>query len=344
MFDLEVLVPMSSKNPSRVEDFKKYGLINVRNRRVLVNVLISGGNLEGAERGWPAGVEVVVIHDESPNFVANVYKFYAGLKPTSPNARWLMRVDDDSCTDVDGLVANLDAVYDWESPFHLGDLTPFKNPLKNKEKAPFQKYKHLLGSLEYICGEMYCEIECGIMSAAAVSKVFGNSRSRDLVEQRSKLEGGYCDCVVGLASAIAKVFPINCPFVTHRPLIEQFSLFGGIKNHIHMVSRVEKAENFRVGRCSYESFLLLTKAIEANPSENEISLIGKKIKFQEGDKIKNLQLKPFYFAEVEEDKSHLNWFEDEGDIVILKGIKVAYRFPLKYARFLDKNGVRTPIL
>lgn len=343
MFDLEVLVPMSSKNPSRAKDFKRYGLINVQNRRVLVNVLVSGENLDDAELDWPKGVEVVVIHDKSPDYVSNTYKFYAGLNPTSPNARWLMRVDDDSCTDVDGLVKNLDAVYDWEFPFHLGSLAPFNNAKKHKERVPFEKYKSLLGCLQDVCGELYNEVECGIMSAAAVSKVFSNPRARDLVEKRSKIDGGYSDCVVALASAIAKVFPTSCPFVTHLPLIERFSLFGGIKNHIHMVSRVDKSENFRDGRCSYEGFILLTKAIEASPSNNELALIGKKIQFQEDNKINNLKLKSDYFAEVEKDQGSFYWYEEKDEVVVLKGINVAYRFPLKDTIFLDNDGVTVPI-
>lgn len=342
MYDLEVLVPMSSKHPSRVEDFKKYGLVNHKARKVLVNVLVSGSPLDRAHEGWPEGFHIEVVHNPSPRYVPNVYKFYTQIDPDKPRARWFMRVDDDSCTDVDGLVANLDAFYDWETPFHLGNLILFKNPIGSDEGAAFNQYKSLLGHLKHIVSELSTEVECGIMSAAALSKVLNNPDSRRLIEKRSEIDGGYFDCVVALASAMVKVFPLDCPFVSRQPLIEQFSLLGGLKNHIHLIARVSKGENLGQ-RCSYEGFILLTKVIENRPSETELSLIGKKaIIDSEGSQIV-VELKSGYKGKIDSKKS-CSWCEIDNNLLIMDGNKVLYRMSMRSANFMASKGARVPFL
>jgi hypothetical protein len=181
------------------------------------------------------------------------------------------------------------------------------------------------------------------MSAAAFSKVFNNEPSRRLVEKRSELDGGYFDCVVAIASAMAKVFPIDCPFITRYPAIENFSLFGGIKNHIHLVKRTSKGENLG-GNCSYEGFILLTKAIDANPNETERELIGRKIVIQNSNSKTTLELNAGYMAKLEGQISTMNWYESNEELVILSGSKVFHRLPMKNAVLVSQDGRRTSIL
>lgn len=333
MFDMEVLAPVCGRFRQRIDDFKRYGLVNLGGRSVLLNLVVSNERIEGLESGWPEGVEAKVLNNESPNHIANLYRFYTQLDPSVTRARWLVRLDDDSCTDVDGLLSNLDRFYDWEAPFYLGDLNKFHAARCGGEHVPFEHYRSLLGEFEPIVDLMQNEVECGIMSAAAVSKVMGNERSRLLLHKRASLEGGFGDCVVALASAMAGVWPIDCPFLTHQPLIHEFSLFGGPRNHIHQISRVPEGENFW-GRASPECFTLLTKRVDDDPSELERSLAGRRFLMEAPDAVRIVEFMDGYVARIKLEHRRFNWYESRGEVLLIDATEIIHRF-----RVLDDGSL-----
>ena len=327
MFDLEILVPVSSVFSERLEDFKKCGLVNIGKRKVLLHILVSGESIDDADCGWPLGVEPVVIREESPEYVANLYRHYTKMDAAHPRARWFIRLDDDSCTDVDGLLTNLDCFYSCDQPYPLGELNNFGSALAGGEGGPYGQYKSFLGRFEPISALMKNEIECGITSAAGLEKILGNPDSLSLLKHRATLGGGFGDCVFALAAALAGVYPIDCPFLTHLPLIHNFSLFGGLKNHIHKISRVGKGVNFG-GRCSYEGFSLLNKAAAAKPNKAEQNLEGRRFLLEGDNFMKILELNQGYTARLKLDKQIYNWYESDGELLILNGNDVIYRMIL----------------
>lgn len=337
MFDLEVLVPICGRLKQRVEDFKRYGLVNPGSRSVLVNLLLSNENIEGVESGWHEGFKINVLRNESPNYVANLYRFYTEIDPEAPRARWLIRLDDDSCTDLDGLVSNLDRFYDHERPFYLGELNDFRAARCGGENVPFEHYKSMLGQFESIVDFMRNEIECGIMSSAALSKTLGHGPSRLLLHRRASLEGGFGDCVVALAAAMAGVWPVDCPFVTHAPLIHDFSMFGGVRNHIHQVARVAEGENF-FGRCSPEAYSLLAKRVECSPSEIERSMVGKRLLLESDHHVKIVSFEENYVARVKMENRPFNWYESEGYVLVLESSEVIHRVRVDGHGFYECEG------
>jgi len=324
MFDLDIIMPVCDKFSHRLDDFRRYGLVNCRDRSVRINLISSGERLKGVEEGWPPGVTARLIYNESREYVANLYRFYLSVDPDKPEAKWLVRLDDDSCTDVDGLVSNLDLFYGCDNPFYLGDLHPFQEALNGYEGGPYPKYSRMLGDHERIAPLIRIEIECGIMSRGAMPKVLGNERSRALIEKRTSLEGGYGDCVVGLACALVGVYPTDCPFITHQPLVHEFSLFGGPRNHIHMVSRLPEAENFWY-RATPENFNLLVKAIENQPTEKERMMLGRRLLLENDSTLQIVTFREGYTAEIKLDRRRFNWYESEGEILILDGGSVFNR-------------------
>jgi hypothetical protein len=331
MFDLEVLVPVSSTFSERLEDFKRCGLANFGERKVLVTVLVSGESIDGLDRGWPSGIKVEVSHEPSPQYVANLYRHYIKMNPDSPRSRWFVRLDDDTCTDVNGLVSNLDSFYSWEQPYHLGELNNFYYAKAGTEGRAYEDYKSLLGKFEPISSFLKNEIECGITSAAGISKVLSNPESFALLERRSSLAGGFGDCVFAIAAAMAGVWPVECPFVTHLPSIQDFSLFGGLKNHIHKIARVPQGTNFG-GRASYEGFALIMKAATNEPNEAESSLFGRRFLLEEEKSMKIIELKKGYIAKFKMDDRIYNWFEKDGEVVVLLGNEVLHRVPFRDGR------------
>jgi len=329
MFDLDVIVPVCGKFLQRIEDFKRYGLANRRGRSVRVNLIVSGEKIEGLDSGWGDGVDVRIVNSQSKEYVANIYGYYLSIDTRSVDFRWLIRLDDDSITDVDGLVSNLDLFYDHNEAWHLGDLTHFQGSLNGQEGHVYPKYKALLGEYERIAPVMRSEIECGVMSKGAVERVLSpGSPSRALVERRASLSGGYGDCVMAIASGISRVYPVDCPFITHLPLIHEFSLLGGLRNHIHQVSRSPERENFW-GGASAEGFALLIKAIEGNPTELERSLFGKRLVVEGEDFIRIVDFLEGYRARVKLDQREFHWCEFGDKIVVMGSGEVIHRIKVE---------------
>lgn len=343
MFDLDVILPVCSKFLHRVEDFKRYGLLNQRGRSVRVNLILSGEKVGGLTEGWRGDFEVRVVENPSPEYVANLYRFYLSVDPASPGCRWLVRLDDDSSTDIDGLVTNLDRFYGSDRECYLGDLHPLQDALNGFEGGVYQEYKSLLGEYEPFGGLIRTEIECGVMSRGAISKVLSNERSRRLIEKRASLCGGYGDCVVAVACALAGVYAIDCPFITHQPFLHEFSLLGGVRNHIHMISRSDEAENFMF-RASPESFKLLTKVADSSPTEIERRFAGSRLLLESHDSIRIIQLNEGYTARVKLDHRKFNWYESDGEIVVLEAGNVFNRIKVGEDGSVGSEGFEASIL
>lgn len=321
-YDLEVLVPVSSRSIARLNYFKEFGLANIKDRKVLLNIILSDDDIPEIEKGWNKNIDVNVVRSDNKCHVANLYKFYVDIDLDKSSSRWFIRIDDDSCTDVDGLVSNLDLYYDYKTPFYLGNLNPFSLALGG-EGWVFQKYKNLLEEYEKIAGSLKNEVECGVLSNAALIKILSNERSRKLLECRSQQEGGFGDCVVALASAMAKIYPIDCPFITYRPLVHEFSILGGIYNHIHMISPEEDGENF-ADRVSPLALKLLMKSISKKPTELESKIMGFRFLHETDSVLQMFEFKDNYSLSIKFERDPRGWYEEEGKILIINYGEVEY--------------------
>lgn len=316
-YDVEIILPVCGRFSSRIEDFKKYGLLNTSGRRVLVNVLISDEELDGLEVGWPEDVEVRLKRYECQDHVSNIYRFYSELDSGRMEAKWLMRVDDDSCTDIGGLLSNLDAFYDWEGLFYLGDMTTFGRVLEASEGNVYKDYKYLLGDLERVVPYLNNEIECGIVSKGAMERILGESKSVRLLKHRAKLRGGYGDCVTALAAIMAKVYPMQCPFISHLPRIVEFSLFGGHLNHIHAISRNSEGENFHESlRSSKAQYEALIRQAEGVRTELEREISGKRFLLETDNELTLYEFMSDKTAKIKFDGQKYIWLDFEGSIVM----------------------------
>jgi hypothetical protein len=338
-YDLEVLVPVCGKYLSRFEDFKKYGLVNIKERKIRVNLVISGEDLNGLELGWDPKIEIRCIKYESTNYVGNLYRFYLDLNPDNIESRWIIRLDDDSCTDIDGLLSNLDLFYDCDHPYHLGKLNDFKDGLAGNEGRVYLKYKHLMQEYENIAPLMKNEVECGITSRAAIAKILKNERSFNLLKFRSELEGGYGDCVLAIAAAMAKVYPIDCPFLTEYPLIEDFSLLGGVKNHIHMICRTGEGENFadfdRVGK---EGFELLMRVLDNDKTEIEKLIAGKRYMLETPRYIRIYEFfENFSVKGKPDDNRKLFWYAKDDLVLVMDSRSVVFKLRIDGESLVGEN-------
>lgn len=330
-YDIEIMVLVCSKFLDRFNDFKKHGLVNIKNRKILLNLITSNDLIEESEVGWHPNIDVKIKNYNNSNYVGNFYKFYLDYELEKINSRWLMRIDDDSCTDIDNLVSNLDMFYDSESIVYMGDLAKFCEPFGCLEGQPFFNYKKYLDEYEKIALNIKNEIECGIVSMPALKKVLTNERSRRLLQKRSELEGGYTDCVFALSAALAKVYAFDCPFITHNPSVLDFSLLGGVYNHIHALRRNEgEGENFYSGPSF--SYKLLIKSIEKELTEKEQKISGSKYLLELESHLDVFNFNPNFSVHSKWDDNLWGWYEENDCILIVTNDEI------KYKLILQQNG------
>lgn len=315
-YDIEMVIPVCLKLKKRTEDFKKYGIINTSGKKVLVTLIASNDEeIEGLGEGWPEGVDVRVRKNKCPDHVSNLYRFYVDLTHEDLNSRWIMRLDDDSCNEVGGLIDDLDSMYDWEDKFYLGDLNNFECALHAGESHVFPEYKHLLGDLASLAPSLKNETECGIVSHGAMKHVLSNKKSMALLRQRAELRGGFGDCVFALAAALAKLYPIQCPVISHLPRINDFSLFGGHLKHIHMVSRNREGENFGSNsRCAAAQYDAIVKSIDGGFTEKEKIFLEKRYLMENEREISVWEFKPNRTVKMKFDERNYVWNEFDGKI------------------------------
>ena len=325
IYDLEIVLPMTGRKPQRVMDFKKYGLVNIKDKKVLLNIVVSNEQIKGITEGWPDGVDVRIIEGKQPNFVPNVYSFFADLEQDKFDSRWIMKMDDDSCTDVDGLVSNLDRFYDASGLYYLTATLRHFEFCHGAEHDVFEIYKTMLGDYCNVIPLLTHEIECCVVSNAAIKKILSTEVSKQLLEKRRDIHGGATDVALAFAACLAKVYPIDCPFLTHKPVVHEFSLLEGIRNHIHLVSRDEQGENFGDWeRCSKESFNLLVKVIEGKNSEVEKQVIGSRYLLETADSLKTYKFLEGNIVIVKFDNP-FNWYEDNGVLFVLNKSETIHR-------------------
>lgn len=326
-YDLGVVMPVCGKFLDRLEDFKKYGLVNIKDRKIILYLVLSNDHIEGLELGWDKNITVRIVENDCPNYISNIYRFYAQLEQVE--ARWMTKVDDDSCTDVDGLLSNLDEFYDSDRDFYLGaSLANFKAALEGEEGTLYPEYAHMLGNYKRFAPSLKNEIECGVVSCTAMKRILAEKRSLDFIKFRSKFYGGYTDCVISIAAAMIKIYPLDCPFLTHLPLLNNFSLVGGVFNHIHLISRDIVGENFYWERASKENYILLTKIIDKTPSEIESSLVGSKFLLDTDHALRTYEFKENHILKAKFEGHNYMWMEHEQSIYIINGNELIHKLTL----------------
>lgn len=306
IYDVEFVVPVCSKYMERIDDFKKYGLVNIKDRRVLLTLILSAEQIEGLKEGWPEGVVPNVVENERSDFVSNVYRYFLDSPKRS---RWIVKMDDDSCTDVNGLIARLDEFYEWEEPCYLAtSITTFVRGREHSLKEIYENY------FEEFYLIMKHEYECSIFTNALLDKIRKNEKSNRFLTQRSSLAGGATDIALAFASTLAKVPVSSFPFSSHLALIENFSLVGGYLNHIHLISRKKVGENF--SRFKNNAFNFLTKIVDKKMTKMESSIVGKRILIESKGDMFIVKFNSDYTATLKPRCRRVLWMECDGVLLV----------------------------
>ncbi len=232
MFDLEVLVPVHPEGRwlERLEAFRRFGLLNIGQARV--RVVLLAGTFALSTQGWDGIEQVVVLNSESNHPARKIYAaYYAMTLGHIRGARWFLRVDDDSTTDVGGLLAHLDRSCSWREPHHLaGHLCSDVHPVYEGMLREVGAERLLREDGQALAGH---EWEASVTSQAAMLRALSYPQARELLCRVCDYEGGFGDQCLALCCRLAGFFPASVPFLSPFDRLDQLSLWGGSLFHIH---------------------------------------------------------------------------------------------------------------
>jgi hypothetical protein len=298
--------------------------MNVGENKILLNLIVSNDEkINDIEIGWPESVDVKIHSMASSNYVGNLFKFISEIVPQDLNSRWIAKIDDDSSTDISGLINNLDEFYDHNKDFYLA-ASCLDDLFLSPEIQILDQYEKEMGVYQKILHNIRHEIECCVLSVTAVKTIFSNKMSVELLKKRSCIEGGVTDVALAFASAMAKVYPIQCPFLSHLPLVSEFSIANGMLNHIHMISRDSASDNFeRTGI----PFLFLERLIHG---ANEVEKAMEDLKFfsEKDDRVELIHLQANHNFKVKFEKRNMMWIEHENKILVLDEDRICRSFDI----------------
>lgn len=238
-YDLDVLVPLSARDKyaQRLQAFQHHGLLNGKCTSVRLTLLIGEEDRELFENGWNFPVRIV--EGDRGHAAARIYDYYAAMTEEELGAaRWFLRVDDDSVTDVDGLVKWLDSNYNWEECHYLMTVSCCDILPIYRENAARLGYGHLFpfhskGKTERSSAH---EWEAAVLSQTMMRRIVEQEHCGELFAHCADIEGGFGDHVLALAARMTGFTPAESEVLSQWPEIDNLSLFGGDLFHIHYIA------------------------------------------------------------------------------------------------------------
>ncbi len=245
----------------RYEDQKKYGYLNIKDRKLQLRLLVGPHEkFEGEDitQGWPQGMDVDVVRSPYMDVARKVIHFYATqTQEDIESARWHARFDDDTMNDIDQLITWLDEDFDCQRPVYA--VTDLRDEIEEKESIILKGmgYGHLFGrfwrhgNINYQhrgTGASYHhshrirhEWEGAVVSRQALMEMQDNQKSKTYFAERLKLPGGLGDQCLGIALYFCKIHPYQAGYMSYRhEEVPEFTLFGGKMAHVHLqLDRVE---------------------------------------------------------------------------------------------------------
>lgn len=231
-YDLEFIIPVCFK-PKYLERFRyfaKKGILNIKNHKILINFLVGQEQMPDDFYSFPDNVEVRIIKSELNHETSKLYDFYYNYKNFN-QSKWIVRIDDDSFTNVDGLIKKLEIINPNREYYFIGQHTTGSMKVTIDILAK-HNLLHKLYDHEH-------EVEIAVISNEAYKNTIENYR--EILKERSKIEAGYTDQLFCLLAKTLGIFPINMRFLTASPMIDRFIREQLV--HIHGISYDKKCGN-----------------------------------------------------------------------------------------------------
>ena len=128
-YDVTFFITCTNSIPlyrSRLEIFKKYGLVNTSSisYKVILSLNKNDNDQDDIFKNWDCDIEIIKTKyscdapkERHLRNAPKVYSFFSNMeKEHIEESRWMIKVDDDSVTNVKGLINALDADYNYKNP------------------------------------------------------------------------------------------------------------------------------------------------------------------------------------------------------------------------------------
>lgn len=241
MYDLHFVLPIApstDKYRVRMETMKKYGLLNLKGRSVLLSLLVeeSFRDVDTLTRGWDSRLTVNVHRIPYTN-VVHKHSFFARNLMRPRIANWTVRVDDDSVTDIGALHRRLDE-FDPMFPYHIIAQECGDGSSQNLWAGYISLFRRFGFSNEDMHRWNH-SWEISVDSDAAIDRLCANDDVRRMHETILEFEESkalWSDQVHCYTMRMCGVMPYVSNFLSRKPDIDSFSLFGGHLAHVHYVA------------------------------------------------------------------------------------------------------------
>ena len=243
LYDLEILLPVhpTGRWLQRIEAFRRFGLLGGEQLRVRLVLLCGTHELDPALRdpdAWPGIESVAVVNGTSDHPAPKIYDYYANVLPEQGLlARWYLRVDDDSLTDIRRLINHLDYTFYWRDSLHLAGTIN-----TDTQNAYIAVLRELRGD-RFLQGAGHCQLfhewEHSVTSHGAMRRILAHRMAREFLRRVALIPGGYGDHCLSYAARICGIPLSQVPFLTAHCQLDNFAMFAPSGNgffHIHYLS------------------------------------------------------------------------------------------------------------
>ncbi len=265
-FDIEIVMPVSKKGKyrRRLLDFKKYGLVNLKDYKIKLILLTGEEKIPALFEDWHENITPVEMFWEN-NFVScKLCAYYCNLFYEDLNADWYMRLDDDSITNIDGLMNALKE-FDREKDQYLTTELVINND-------PFElEFLKKTGVYQDGMDRIVHEQECCILSRQSILTLSRNLYSRNFLLDRLKFYEGFSDIFLNVAAKIAKIPIKQVDFLTKDPSISLFC--RDIYFHIHKLAHDINPTPFNILISHFEDFYNIPQSKKNQFKKEPIKLV-----------------------------------------------------------------------
>ncbi len=234
MYDLEFVIPADTDIPhirQRLIDFKKFGIFNIEDAKIrLVFATSEGNDADWLTVGWHENITAELCPTPFKHVSQRTYHYYdTFLNPTT--AKWYVRIDEDSMTDIKRTIENLEQFFDPDREYHIGGR--HSDDVAHTDA----KIAEHLGFSFAFKDKNHHEHEISITSHTAMKRIYDNAKAKKWFSFRKLFPEGHGDQGLALVARMNKIYftPVN--WLCHGPELENLSRFGGHLAHIHWTGR-----------------------------------------------------------------------------------------------------------
>jgi hypothetical protein len=231
-YDLNVIVLIhySGKYRHRVDFFKRFGLHSFAEFAVHVTLVASEGDgVHSSEllHGWPNGVDVTLLEMSSDCPAPKLTGCYFWLRDARICAKWHLRVDDDSITDIAFLLQYAETHY-AERAIHL-----MTDPHPQEPEPLFSPILAAYGSNNVSTRHEY---ESSLTSGCAFENIWNNECAVSFLAEAGQMFSGPGDRTLAMAIHLAGIEAEACPIMSKDFRQAEMSIADGPYAHVHYVN------------------------------------------------------------------------------------------------------------